>query len=109
VKDHDADALDKLLADGFEATSIGGKTASKARILRNVREDKNVYRSVRAKRMTIRMKRPGVAVVTGTSTQTGTKEDGKKFSSTIQFADTWRLRKGEWICIASEASEVPKR
>ncbi|MDQ6938788.1 MAG: nuclear transport factor 2 family protein [Verrucomicrobiota bacterium] len=110
VKDHDADALDKLLSDNFEATSANGSNAGKTRVLNSVRNDKNVYRSARAKSMTINMKRPGVAVVTGISIQSGTKEDGEKFSSKIQFTDTWRLQKdGQWVCVASEATKSPKR
>ncbi len=109
VKDHDADALDKLLSDNFVATSVNGQSGSKERILRAIRNDKNVYRSARARKMTIKMKRPGVAVVTGTAVQSGTKESGEKFSSTIQFTDTWKLRNGEWVCIASEATKAAKK
>lgn len=109
VKDHDADALDKLLSDNFVATSVNGQAGSKERILRAVRKDKNVYRSARARKMMIKMKRPGVAIVTGTAVQNGTKENGEEFSSTIEFADTWRLRKdGQWVCIASEAAKPSK-
>ncbi len=78
VKEHDAETLDKLLAYSFQATSINGRTASKARTLKNVREDKNVYRSARAKDMTITMKRADIAIVTGISVQSGTKENGEK-------------------------------
>ncbi len=109
VKDHDADAVDKLLSDNFVATSANGNTGSKERILRGIRNDNNVYDSARAKNMTIKMKRPGVAVVTGVSIQSGTKESGEKFSSKIHFTDTWRLRNGEWICVASEANKVPEK
>jgi hypothetical protein len=109
IKEHNDEAIDKLLADGFEATSVAGKVASKEKILREVREDKNVYHSARVKGVTVKMKRPGVAVVTGTAEQTGLKEDGRRFSSTIEFTDTWRLRDGEWVCIASEATKVSER
>ena len=109
VKAHDADALDKLLADNFVATSANGNTGSKERILHGIRNDKNVYDSARAKSMTIKMKRPGVVVVSGVSIQSGTKESGEKFSSKIQFTDTWRLRNGEWVCVASEANKVPEK
>lgn len=109
VKDHDAAVLDKLLSDNFEATSANGSSAGKTRVLNSVRNDKNVYRSARAKSMTIKMQRPGVAVVSGISIQSGTKEEGEKFSSKIQFTDTWRFRDGEWVCIASEASRISKK
>ncbi|MGZ5004270.1 MAG: nuclear transport factor 2 family protein [Chthoniobacterales bacterium] len=109
IKDHDADALDKLLAENFEATSVNGGTASKARIVANVRADKNVYESAHASNMIVKMKTPGVAVVTGYATQKGTKESGEKFASTIQFVDTWKFRNGEWVCISSEANKVAKR
>lgn len=108
IKEHDADALDKLLSESFEATSVSGRSASKARMLREVREDKNVYQSARVKGITVKMKRPGLAIVTGTAVQSGLKEDGQRFSNTIEFTDTWRLRNGEWRCIASEATRQPE-
>lgn len=109
IKKRDADTLDKLLADDFQATSVNGRTASKARMLREVRDDTNTYKSARASNMIVRMKTPGVAVVTGYATQKGTKEDGEKFSSTIQFTDTWNLRDGQWVCVSSAASEEARR
>ena len=109
VKAHDADALDKLLDDDFVATSSSGRKASKARVLRELREDKNVYGSVHVRGTAVNMIRPGMAVISGTLVERGTKEDGQRFNSSRQFRDTWKERKTGWQCLASEVTPLPKR
>ena len=109
IKNHDVETLEKLLDDDFVATSSAGKTASKARLLRELRNDKSVYRSTRARGMSVRTVRPGVAVVTGIATETGTKENGQKFAASRRFTDTWKQRDGDWKCVASEVKQLPKR
>jgi outer membrane biosynthesis protein TonB len=109
VKAHDVDALDKLLDDDFVATSASGKKASKSRLLRELREDKNVYRSAQIRGTSVRIVRPGVAEITGTITESGTKENGERFNNTRRFRDTWKERDGRWVATASEVTAVPKR
>ncbi len=77
-------------------------------MLRELKSDKNVYRSVGARDLSIRMTRPGVAVVTGTAKETGTKEDGQKFISARRFKDTWKEHDGVWKCTSSEVKPLPK-
>ena len=110
IKAHDVEALEKLLADDFVATSLTGQAGTKTRLLRELRNDKNVYRSARVQRMTVRAVRPGVAVVTGIATEAGTKENGQRFSSARRFTDTWKQRNdGRWECVSSEVRRLPKR
>lgn len=108
IKNHDVDALDKLLDEDFIGTSASGRKASKARMLRELRNDKNVYRSARTKGMSVRMVRDRVATVTGIATETGTTAEGKKFTASRSFTDTWKLRDGTWKCVSSEVKPVPK-
>ena len=108
IRAHDAEALGKLLDDDFSGTSASGRTASKAKMLRELKEDKSTYRSVRTKEVSVRTVRPGVAVVTGIATESGTKEDGQKFSAARHFTDTWKLRDGTWKCVSSQVRKLPK-
>jgi ketosteroid isomerase-like protein len=50
----------------------------------------------------VRIVRPGVAIITGTITESGTKEDGRRFTTSRRFTDTWKERNGRWVCTASE-------
>jgi ketosteroid isomerase-like protein len=107
IKAHDVDAIDKLLAPDFEATSMTGETGSKSRLLREVRKDENVYKSTRVRGMSVKAESPDVAVVTGTATESGTTKDGKSFKTSRRFTDTWRLRKGKWQCVSSKVTAAP--
>ncbi len=106
IKNHDAKALDELLAPDFEATSADGQTASKASVLALLRRDKNTYRSARAHRMTVRSAGPKTAVVTGFSTESGVTGKGEKFKVSRRFIDTWKERNGRWRCVSSRVTEV---
>ncbi|HEY0368897.1 MAG TPA: nuclear transport factor 2 family protein [Chthoniobacterales bacterium] len=102
VKDHDENAVRDLLAPNFEATSANGKQATRARVVALVRRDKNVYRSARAHGMHVRSVDPQTAVVTGTSTESGLTADGKKFTVSRSFTDTWKQHDGRWRCTSSQ-------
>lgn len=102
IKNHHVAALDKLLADNLEATSSTGKEGSKSTLLRALREDTNVYKSVRARGMAVRNVGPGMAVVTGIANEIGITKEGKSFKISRPFTDTWRRRKGRWQCVVSK-------
>ena len=104
----DVDTINDLLARDFVATSSTGKVGSKSTVLNAIRRDKNDYKSADARGMSVRMLGPRVAVVTGIATETGTTPDGKSFRNSRRFTDTWMLRNGKWVCVASQATEVPK-
>ena len=106
IKAHDEDALARLLDDDFVATSISGKRGSKARVLRELRNDKNVYRSATVRGLSIRLTRPGTAVATGIATETGTTPAGQKFKAARRFTNTWKERDGVWKCVSSEAKPL---
>ena len=109
IKNHDAKALDALLAENFSGTSATGSEASKERMLALLRRDKNVYKSVRVHGMSVRNLGPTTAVVTGTATESGVTEDGRKFKVSRRFTDTWRQRGGRWQCVASRVTQGSER
>ena len=109
IKGHDAEAVDELLADDFVAISATGRQASKARILRDIRNDKNQYRSARVQKMKVRVVDSKTVVVSGIATEAGEKEDGEEFSSARAFTDTWKLRGERWQCVRSQAEALPSR
>ncbi|MDQ6622270.1 MAG: nuclear transport factor 2 family protein [Verrucomicrobiota bacterium] len=108
IKNHDERALGELLAENFEGISTRGSEASKTRMLALLRRDKNVYRSARARGMSVRNLSPTIAVVEGVSTEAGVSEDGKKFSRSRHFTDKWKRHNGRWECVASRVSQIPQ-
>lgn len=109
IKAHDHATVEKLLADEFRAVSTNGRGASRARLLQEIKNDKHVYQSAKVRGMQVRSHGPDEAVVTGTAIETGTTADGKRFTSTRRFSDTWRLRKGKWECVTSRSTKVAKK
>ena len=103
----DVDTINDLLASDFVATSSTGKVGSKSTLLNAIRRDKNEYKSADARGMSVRMLGPRVAVVTGVATESGTTPDGRSFRNSRRFTDTWMLRNGKWVCVASQATELP--
>jgi ketosteroid isomerase-like protein len=105
--DKDVGTINDLLAGDFVATSSTGRVGSKSAVLNAIRRDKNKYTSANARGMSVRMLGPRVAVVTGVATESGTTPDGRSFRNSRRFTDTWMLRNGKWVCVASQATEVP--
>ena len=105
IKNHDVAAVDALLASDLEATSLTGAKGSKATLLRALRNDKNVYKSVKARGMSVRNDGTGAAIVTGIATETGTTADGTPFTTSRRFTDTWKQRNGKWECVESKATK----
>lgn len=105
--DKDVETINDLLARDFVATSSTGKVGSKSTLLNAIRRDKNDYKSADARGMSVKMLGPRVAVVTGTATESGTTPNGTTFRNSRRFTDTWMLRNGKWVCVASQATELP--
>lgn len=109
VRDHNVEVLEKLMADDFVATSSTGRRGSKATVLAEARNDKNVYTRAEARSMSVRLQGENVAIVTGVARESGTTPAGKKFDTSRRFTDTWELRDGRWVCVASKATKIPRR
>jgi len=108
VRNHDVAALSELLAADFVGTSSTGRVGSKSTLLSELRRDKNVYKSIEARGMSVRTHGDDVAVVTGVTRQSGTTRSGKRFNSSLRFTDTWVKRNGQWRCIASQTTDLSR-
>ena len=106
---HDVAAIDELIADDFIGTSSTGKMGSKSTLLYELKRDQNTYTSATARGLIVRNFGGHVAVVAGTARETGTTPEGQRFTSATRFTDTWMERDGRWQCIASHATQLPKK
>ena len=54
---------------------------------------------------------PNVATVSGTTTEKGKGKgkDGKQFTRSYVWVDTWMERNGKWECIAEGVMQLPKK
>ncbi len=106
IQNHDVETVSDLLASDFVGTSSTGRVGSKSTLLSQMRRDKNEYKSVQARGMTVRTSGNTVAVVTGVTKESGTTKDGARFKASRRFTDTWVKRNGKWRCIASQITRI---
>jgi hypothetical protein len=90
------------VAEDFMGVSSKGKATSKSSVLKELKSDTDTYTSAKNGRINVRSYGPNVAVASGTSKEIGKGKDGKAFTKTYMWTDTWMLRGGRWQCIASQ-------
>jgi hypothetical protein len=100
-KDHGASVVDGFLASDYSGVGSKGEIRNKAEQMDHIRTDSDTYTSSTNDTMEVRMYGSDVAVVCGKSTEAGKDKDGKSFSRSYAWADTWMQRNGQWQCIAS--------
>ena len=59
--------------------------------------------------MDVHVYAPNLATVCGTSTEKGKDKDGKEFSRSYAWVDTWMERNGKWECIAEAVMQLPEK
>jgi ketosteroid isomerase-like protein len=103
---HDADAMGKLLDSDFVLTDYDGTVMSKGQFLASIRDKSNQLTVEVSEDM--RLHRHGdTVVVTGATHEKGT-EKGKPFSHQGRFTDTWIKKDSQWLCVASQLSQLSK-
>jgi uncharacterized protein DUF4440 len=102
-KDHGASVVDGLLSADFFGLERG-KLQNKAEWLERMRTDTDTYTYSKNDSMDVHVYGPNIATVCGTSTEKGKEKNGKKFSRSFAWVDTWMERNGQWQCIAEGAS-----
>jgi len=60
-------------------------------------------------RREVRVYGPNMATVVGISTEKGKDKDGKQFSRSFGWVDTWMQRNGKWECVGEAVTLLPKK
>jgi ketosteroid isomerase-like protein len=103
---HDADAMEKMLDADFVLTDYDGSVLNRAQFLASIRDKSNQLSSEVSQDM--KLHRHGdTVVVIGSTHEKGTAK-GKPYEHHGRFTDTWIKRNGQWLCIASQLSLIPK-
>jgi|tagenome__1003787_1003787.scaffolds.fasta_scaffold20785467_2 ketosteroid isomerase-like protein len=106
-KDHDAKALEALVADNFVNTDWDGTVANKGQFLADAKDTSYTFSSVGNTNVSVFVYGSS-AVVAGTYHTTGT-HNGKPFDSHGRFTDTWVQVNGKWQCVASATTHIQKQ
>ena len=107
-KDHDAKALEALVADSFVNTDWDGTVSGKAQFLADAKDISFKFDSVANTNVSVFLYNDNTAIVAGTYRTTGTHK-GKPFDSHGRFTDTWVLMNGKWQCVASATTHIQKQ
>jgi len=107
VKENDAAAMDRILADDFALVTGSGKIYSKADLLAEARSGRVHYELQDDTDQTVRIW-GDTAVITARLTEKGT-DDGKPFDKMVWFSDTYVRTPSGWRYVLGQASlPLPK-
>lgn len=105
-KDHGASVVEGLLASDYHGVGAKGKIRNKAEQIEYMKTDKDTYTAAKNDSLEVHVYSPTVATVCGTSTEKGKDKDGKEFSRSFAWVDTWMQRDGQWQCIAGSGTPL---
>ncbi len=106
-KDHSA--VRDMVADDFAGFSSEGKHLTKTQLLDEIKNETNTLSSSVNDKMDVHLYAPNLATVCGTSTEKGKDKDGKEFTHSYAWVDTWMERNGKWECIAEAVMQFPEK
>ena len=106
-KDHGLKLLEEIIADDFFTITDKGATQNKADFLKSRAENKEAIDEVINGDMTVTFYNDNVATIVGSHVTNGKDIDGKAFSRTSYWTDTFMERNGKWQCIGSSGSSTP--
>ncbi len=101
----DTNSLDKFLADDFTAIRGDGTLSTNAQEIANLKSGALKYETVDVHDLKIRVY-GDTAVVTSLVFFKGTI-NGKPVSSDVRNTRVWLKQKGNWKCVASQATRIP--
>lgn len=100
----DTVTLDSIFADGFISTSPEGEVRTKAEVLARVKSGSIKFESSNADDLRIAVY--GDAAVVNGRWKGKFTEKGKTVDATERFTDFFIRQKGQWRCVASQASTL---
>ncbi|HEY2799668.1 MAG TPA: nuclear transport factor 2 family protein [Chthoniobacterales bacterium] len=108
-KDHGVSVIRNLVADDFAGVNSKGKMLDKSGMLKEMENETDTLSASTTDRMVVHVYGPNLATVAGISTEKGKDKDGKAFSHTYGWVDTWVQRDGKWQCVAEAGSLLPEK
>jgi len=103
---HDAPAMEKMLDDDFVLTDYDGSLLNKSQFLDSIK-DMSVKLAMEMSEGMKLHQHGTTVVITGATREKGT-QNGKPFTHSGRFTDTWMKKDGRWLCVASHLGVVSK-
>ena len=103
---HDATAMEKMIDENFVLTDYDGSLLNKAQFLASIKDPSVQLTQEMSEGMKLH-EHGATVIVTGATREKGT-QNGKPFSHTGRFTDTWMKKSGQWVCVASQLGAISK-
>ncbi len=100
----DTRALSELLDDNIVLINDDGSTQTKREFLDSVKATNTQEQQVAPESLTVHVF-GNTAIATGVFHATGV-DNGKHYSRRVRFVDTWLLKNGNWVCVATNATPI---
>ena len=105
----DTAALGNMLADDYAGMNSKGERQSKSQLLNELKTMTDTVSASVNDSLEVHVYAPNLAMVVGTSTEKGKDKDGKAFSRSFGWVDTWTQRNGKWECIGEAVMALPEK
>jgi len=109
LMDKDQAAVGNMVADDYAGVNSKGKHQNKSEMLDEIKTSTDTVSAATNDNMEVHVYGPNLATVVGTSTEKGKDKDGKQFSRSFGWVDTWMERNGKWECIAEAVMQMKKK
>jgi ketosteroid isomerase-like protein len=103
---HDARAIEGMIAAKFVNTEYDGEVSDKAKFLADIKDPQFNLTNLTIQDVKVNMY-ADAAVIVGTYRTRGSYQ-GKPYEHFGRFTDTWVYTEGRWQCVASHTSLVKK-
>lgn len=105
----DQAAIANIVADDYAGITSKGERQNKTQLLDEIKSSTDTLSASTNDSMQVHVYGPSSATVVGTSTEKGKDKDGKQFSHSYGWVDTWMERNGKWECIGEAVMALKKK
>ena len=109
LKDKDQAAVGNMVADDYAGINSKGEHQNKTQLLDEIKSSTDTLSASTNDSMQVHVYGPSLATVVGTSTEKGKDKNGKQFSRSFGWVDTWMERNGKWECIGEAVMPLKKK
>ncbi len=109
LMDKDPTAVGNMVAEDFAGSNSKGVKMNKSKLLKDIKDETNTLSSSVNDSMDVHVYAPNLATVCGRSSEKGKDKDGKEFTHSYAWVDTWMERNGKWECIAEAVMQFPEK
>jgi ketosteroid isomerase-like protein len=107
--DKDQAAVGNMVADDYAGITSKGEHQNKSQLLDEIKTSTDTLSASTNDSMEVHVYGPNLATVVGMSTEKGKGKDGKQFSRSFGWVDTWMERNGKWECIGEAVMPLKKK